>query len=1097
MSPGVKSPTAVQPIEVTMENPPAQSFYLLNWMKRIAKRPVGILTIILVITAVVALKIPWLTFSATVCDLIVDNLPERHDYEDFKALFGTDEIIQVVVRSDNIFAQQSFEQLRRLSTSLKTIPGVRRVISLPQVKAAVDPRNQWSVERFASLTTPVSIFQRNLFSTDHTTAGITLILENGADQDAVTQATGQALTQLDEHGSAYQIGMPTVSVALARYAQRDVLRLPLFTALIMALLLMIMYKRSVAVILPLSCVAVACLWTMGIMAWTGVSFNLLTVVVPILQIAVGTAYCLYIFCEFKCQAFVCQDACAALLATYSKTALPTLVAVATTISGILSLMVTPIGAVRHFSAFACLGVITMLLAVMTLYPCLLVLAWPLLHKRETPSAMWWVPTAWVDGLVYMITHHRRAIFSTLAVLAAVAFLGILKIHVETNALSYFKDSTPIIRHFHDSYTHLSGTFPLHLTVKANQEDYFLTMAALKELTAHQQFLETLPGVDKTLAFTDYLKLVSYVRNQFNPIHYALPEADYEVRMLVNDFKSLLGRDILRRYMSDDFTTANITMLTHLSSASGFLNTQEKIQNYCQSHQHGQCACRATGLGLVMSLGSHHLVKGQVGSLLITLIIIFILIHLMFLSVKIGVIAMAANLFPILVSFGAMGWLGIELSMGSCLIASIVVGLAVDDTIHYLARYKEAYTQEMDRIEAMRITLSQIGPPIVSTSLTTCAGFSILMFSSFTPTAVFGLLMTLAMISALSGGLFILPAMLSKVSPITLEEIFQIRIGGNRLQKVVPLLNGMTRLQVHRILKTGEIMRIEAGKHLFDKGDVADRMYVVISGVFDAVLLSPDAGGKDDAEDSMRFNRLNVGDVIGEMGMLTSGTRSVSVVAAASGEVLALSREHLEHIRRLNPRTASRFFANLSAILTQKLIHADHCLSNHCFIDEDTGLLKREAFLDVLEKEIARSRRHKTCATVCLLDITNHNHRLPSDQLAAEHLMDRAAAVLSDSLRNIDILGRFDTRTLAVLLVQTTAANAQKICRRLQRAFDRHFKLESSDDTAISCRFVDLEGLHAGDDDAQSQGDLARRLNTFIQQHSPYVVYPPSSDSATY
>ena len=89
-----------------------------------------------------------------------------------------------------------------------------------------------------------------------------------------------------------------------------------------------------------------------------------------------------------------MDARTALLTTYSHTALPTLVAVATTISGIVSLMVTPIGAVRHFSAFACLGVIAMLVAVVTLYPCLLVLAWPVLHHWKTPTTVWWFPEAW-------------------------------------------------------------------------------------------------------------------------------------------------------------------------------------------------------------------------------------------------------------------------------------------------------------------------------------------------------------------------------------------------------------------------------------------------------------------------------------------------------------------------------------------------------------------------------------------------------------------------------------------------------------------------------------------------------------------------------
>jgi predicted RND superfamily exporter protein len=552
---------------------------------------------------------------------------------------------------------------------------------------------------------------------------------------------------------------------------------------------------------------------------------------------------------------------------------------------------------------------------MTLFPCPLVLAWPVFHKQPPQAANWWFPSALVDRLVHLVIYRRRAIFSVLAVLTALAVVGILRIRVETNPLAYFRDNTAISRHFHDIYRHLSGSFPLHLQIQSAREDYFLSMDALKQLTDYQRFLETLPGVDKSLAFTDYLMLVNYVSNRFDPAYYKLPERDFEIRMLGNQFKSLLGRDILQRYVSEDLKSANITMLAHLSSAGGFIDTQKKIRSYCDRHRVEGISCRTTGFGLVMSLGSRHLVKGQVWSLLITLGIIFALIHLMFLSFKIGTLAMTANLFPILVSFGAMGWLGIDLSMGTCLIASTVMGLAVDDTIHYLARYRLAYRRELNSAAAIRTTLNQVGPPIVSTSVAICAGFSILMLSSFTPTAVFGLLMTLAMVYALSGGLLILPALLSKVSPITLAEIFQIRIGGDQLQKTVPLLKGKNRIQVHRILKAGEIMRIEAGSHLFDQGDLADRMYVVISGVYDAVL--SESGNRQDRRNTvnLRVNQLKVGDVIGEMGLISSGYRCVSVLAVASGEVLALGREHLAHIRRLHPRTASQFFANLSAILT--------------------------------------------------------------------------------------------------------------------------------------------------------------------------------------
>lgn len=1070
-----------------MLEPFVKSLPISRWLSCVANRPVSILILILTLTVLIGAKVPWLIFSASMRELIVDDVPERQCYDEFKALFGTDEIIQVVVKGEDIFSPPFFTQLRNLSKTLSEVPGVSRIISLPQVKAAVDPQDQWSLQRFANLTVPVSIFQRYLISPDHRVSSITLILDDHADQEAISQTVNTSLAQLGKGYQGYQIGMPPVSIALARYAQQDFLHLPFYTILIIAALLLITFRSIIEMAIPLLTVAVAGVWTMGAMAWSGIALNILTVVVPILQIAVGTAYCLYIYCAFKECVHVCIDTRSALEKTYSRTAYPTLIAVCTTIAGIISLMVTPIGAVRQFSGFACLGILALLVAVSTFLPCLLVLAWPSLRNRASPTKEKLFSPARVDRLISLIERRQWYVFWALAIFALIMIAGIFRIRIETNPLSYFRDSTPINRQFHDIYDHLSGSFPLHLMISSNEEDHFLSINAIKTLTAHQRFLETLPGVDKTLSVADYLMMVNYVTNRFEPTDYALPEADYEIRMLVNQFKSLLGRDILKRYVNETFTIANIAMFTRLSSSRGFMNTEKLIRNYCAQHRDEKIICHTTGFGMVMSHGSRHLQSGQMWSLLITLGIIFIIIYLMFFSIKIGVIALVTNLFPIMVSFGAMGWLGIDLSMGTCLIASIVLGLAVDDTIHFLTRYKLAYAQEMDSAAAMRRTMAHIGQPIVATSLAISAGFSILMLSSFTPTAVFGLLMMLAMASALIGGLIILPTLLSKVSPITLEEVFQLRIGGEQLPNKVPLLKGMTRFQVHRILNSGEILRVDSGNHLFDQGDVADRMYVVISGVFDAVMTESVENPERREFMPKRVNRLKVGDVIGEMGVMTSGFCCVSVVAIATGEVLALSQKNLARIRRLSPRTASRFFANLSTVLTKKLIKADLSLSRSCSLDDDTGVLNREAFLDCFEKEINRAQRSSDPLAICLLTIDYHDNEQKVSSLEEEEFICQVAQVLSGNLRKIDTMGRFDKSTLAVLMLRTESSYANEICSRLKAAFCNQNMLDGRIKTTISCQFMDLDCQLSHNNMDKVQGPVTT-IHSAIQKSDRHLLY---------
>jgi hypothetical protein len=352
----------------------------------------------------------------------------------------------------------------------------------------------------------------------------------------------------------------------------------------------------------------------------------------------------------------------------------------------------------------------------------------------------------------------------------------------------------------------------------------------------------------------------------------------------------------------------------------------------------------------------------------------------------------------------------------------------------------------------------IAQPIVATTVAISAGFSILMFSIFTPTAVFGLLMMLAMASALSGGLIILPALLSKVSPITLEEVFQIRIGGTDLQLKVPLLKGMTRFQIHRILKSGVIRHVDPGLYLFEQGDVADSMYVVISGVFDAIMVEPTGDSELRECIPKRVNRLEVGDVIGEMGIMTSGARCVSVVAAARGEVLELSHTHLERIRLLYPRTASRFLANLTSVLTEKLIKADKSLSQSCILDDDTGILNRDAFLSCLDKEISRALRFNDPLALCLLEVDDQNNEFEANPLNAERFICEVANVVSGSFRKADTFGRLDKSTIAIICVRATGAFSDSFYGRLKSGMNAQSIRDMGINTTISYRFIDLNCL---------------------------------------
>jgi len=764
-------------------------FSFQTYLGLIIRRPVWALIPVALITLFLAWHLPRLSFKTTVYDLIIESLPEAQAYRDFRDLFGSDEIIRLVVKADDVLEPAAFSKVTALSEACARIPGVRRIISLPEVKKSVDLRSEWSMDKFASMLAPVELFQRNLISADHQTTIITLVLGYDADKGAVIDAVKRLISENGKSLSLYQIGIPLVSEALAHYSQQDFLRLTPVTLLIIAILLVVLFRSFHCLFLPLTCVSLSMIWTFGCMALSGVSVSMLTIIVPVLLIAVGTAYCLHICSDYLNQAKHAQSPETACRATFTRMAFPVTLAVLTTIFGIGSLMINRIAAIKEFAQFACFGIGSLLIIALTFLPAMLALL-PL-PKRSSQGAAEGLERLFDKLLARIITlnlSYQKQSLIVLGGVAAVCVAGLFFIRAETNPVSFFKPNTPVSRNFHNIYRQMSGSFPVHVVMTGPSEDYFETPANVAELARLQIYLESLPGVDKTVSFADYLKLVNYAYNRFEPQYYVLPEDQYEMRMLINSFKSLLGNDLLRGFMSTDMRQANILMLTHIASSRQFLKTKAAILDHVRADLDRELTWDVTGLGMVIAASSHLITIGQVKSLSISLILIFAVMVALFVSSKVGLIAIVPNLFPILVNFGLMGLLGIPLSVATSLIASVAIGLAVDDTIHYLVRYNSEFKKDLDKDRAMRETIMAVGRPIIFTSLTIGLGFSVLLFSHFQPTAIFGLLMVVTMISALVGDMILLPTLMLHVELVTAWDLL----------KMMPTIGSMSPGMVHEL-----------------------------------------------------------------------------------------------------------------------------------------------------------------------------------------------------------------------------------------------------------------------------------------------------------
>ena len=581
--------------------------------------------------------------------------------------------------------------------------------------------------------------------------------------------------------------MPLVSQAMAGYTAKDFLRLPPITLLLVSILLAVLYRNWVGLVTPIVAVVTALVWTLGLMGWMGVPLSMMTMIVPVFLIAVGTAYCMHILTTYLDCARHTSSRRKAILHCYAQMTLPTVLAVATTVIGLSSLLVNRIKSIHEFALFAAFGILSLLVILLSSFPALLMLLPPVKPYRVTENRRG-VFHRWLQWIVRINLQHRKLSLLGMGSVAIFCLAGTSLLSVETNPVGFFKANTVISQHFHDIYQDLSGSFPINVMMAADQRDYFEKPENIIRIEQLQNYLETLPGIDKSISFADYVKLVNYTLNEYALDAYRVPPKDFQVRMAINNFKPLLGEDMFARHMSTDLSKTNILLFTHLSSSKDFLSIRDAILAYVGSHFPATLTWDVTGFGMAVAASSHLLTRGQMKSFTLTMVLIFIIMLMLFLSLRVGIVAVLTNAFPILITFGIMGWAGIPISVVTSLIASIAIGLAVDDTIHYLYRYNYEFKKDLNKDRSMRDTLLHVGRPVIFTTLTIGIGFAVLLGSHFNPTSIFGLLILITLLTALIADLMLLPVLMLNVELVTAWDLL----------KLMPTLSGISAATTHEL-----------------------------------------------------------------------------------------------------------------------------------------------------------------------------------------------------------------------------------------------------------------------------------------------------------
>jgi hypothetical protein len=358
----------------------------------------------------------------------------------------------------------------------------------------------------------------------------------------------------------------------------------------------------------------------------------------------------------------------------------------------------------------------------------------------------------------------------------------------------------------------------------------------------------------------------------------------------------------------NYTRTTILVRTSLSRSGDIAALVEQIETFAREHFPPELSVHPTGNLILLTRTTGDIVSGQIQSLALTAGVIFILMAAMFLSVRVGLIAMVPNVFPLCVFFGLMEISGAELNFGTNIIASIALGVAVDDTIHIMTRLSSTVRTTIDQEHALLETLSTVGKPALYASLILFFGFLTLGFSTFVPIREFGVLSAATILIGLVGEIALLPALLATTPIITLWDLLYVKLGKDP-HKTIRLFANLRPSQAKIVALMGELKSFPRGQAIIRSGEVSSAMFVVISGRAEVRV--------NGANQSRALWEVHRGDVFGVTSLIRSEERLTEVIALEDVEVLAMDEHFRARVWRY-PRIAARIFFNLSTMLLDRL-----------------------------------------------------------------------------------------------------------------------------------------------------------------------------------
>src|SRR5438477_8152264 len=657
----------------------------------LARHPLAVVLANLLVTAMLGFYALQLRIESSLESMLPAGDPKVEYYSQIRAIFGSDDVAVVGVRARDIFAPSTIAKIARVTDEIAKVDGVEHVLSIanavdpaadvlhpPRLLPRIPPAPE-EVEALKKKLVATPLYGKNLVADDFTGAAINVFFKNLNDEQyldlGVDRKIMDILAARQGPEELFYTGAAHVKQAAVELMRRDLVRFTPVALVLVLIVLWFSFRTVRGVILPVLTVGGALVWTLGIIVLAGKAITLGTFVLPPLLLVVGSSYAIHVMARYYEQVDAGAPPEELVVRAFERVWQPLTISALTTVVGFGSLMVNRITAIWDLGLFAVIGIVFLTITSLTVIPAALELM-PVEQRTRRSGKISPMLSDALTRLGKRDYIFRDPILWVSAALAAIALVGGYFIQVDSNFLYYFKPTSPIRSDNEIINQTIAGSNPFYLVVEGNEAGVMKRWEVLKQVKELQNFLLTVPGITSSLSLVDYLELFEAGLAPKGAEDVSLDErgnplpAEEKPKSFWQDPKNLPGllqfvqnnaKDVVKSVVTSDFRSGSILVRTKLSGSREIEATLQRIRDYVELQFPPKLKVTPTGNLVLLTGTASDIVAGQIKSLSLALGMIFVVMSLMFLSLKVGLLAILPNVLPILIFFGMMGWFGIFLN----------------------------------------------------------------------------------------------------------------------------------------------------------------------------------------------------------------------------------------------------------------------------------------------------------------------------------------------------------------------------------------------------------------------------------------------------